>query len=75
MIFELVSRLLAKQLEISPERIGMDTDILLDLGADSLDIVELISALEEELGIIVTDENAGNMTSVRQIVEFAERLK
>ena len=75
MIFSMVRRILAKQLEISPELIEMDTDIIQDLGADSLDIVELITALEEELGIVITDEKAGGLTSVRQIVEFAEGLQ
>ena len=75
MVFETVRRLLSKQLEISPDEIEMDTDILQDLGADSLDIVELIMALEEELGLAVTDEKAGGLTSVRQIVGYLEEIK
>jgi acyl carrier protein len=74
MVFDKVRELLSEQLEISAAEIGMDTDIMEDLGADSLDLVELMMSLEEEYGIVITDETAGDLHTVRQVVEFIERL-
>ena len=74
MIFETVREILAHQLEIEPENIFMSTDILGDLGADSLDVVELIMAIEEEYDVVITDESVGNMTTVGQIVDFLEKI-
>lgn len=72
MIFDKVRALLADQLEISLSDISMDTHILEDLGADSLDIVELVMRLEEEYNILVTDERANSLYTVRQVVDFIE---
>jgi acyl carrier protein len=74
MVFEKVRELLAEQLEIDPEEIDMDTDILDDLGADSLDVVELVMSLEEEFGVVITDEQAGELRTVRQLVDFVDKL-
>jgi acyl carrier protein len=74
MVFEKVRELLAEQLEIDPEEIDMDTDILDDLGADSLDVVELVMSLEEEFGVVITDEHAGELRTVRQLVDFVDKL-
>lgn len=73
MIFETVREILARQLEVRPEDITRDTDIIEDLGADSLDIVELVMTIEEEYDIVITDESVGNMTTVGQIVDFLEK--
>lgn len=72
MIYETVRELLAHQLEIDPAQIGPQTDILEDLGADSLDIVELVMAIEEEYDIVITDERAANVRTVEQLVEMLE---
>ena len=72
-IFETVRSVLARQLEISPELITEDTRILEDLGADSLDVVELIMTLEEHYNIIITNDNANELRSVGQIVDFIEK--
>ena len=72
-IFETVRNVLAKQLEISPDIITEDTRILEDLGADSLDVVELIMTLEEHYNIIITNDNASELKNVGQIVEFIEK--
>ena len=64
MIFETVRELLAHQLEVSTESITPETDIFQDLGADSLDVVELVMSIEEEYDIVITDERAGNVRCV-----------
>ena len=74
MIYDTVRELLARQLEIDPEKISPDTDILEDLGADSLDIVELVMAIEEEYDIVITDERAQNVRTVKQLVELLEAM-
>lgn len=74
MIFETVRELLAYQLEVSPESITPETDIFEDLGADSLAVVELVMSIEEEYDIVITDERAGNVRTVAQVVEMLEDL-
>ena len=73
MIFNKVRSFLASQLEIDPESINEDTDIIDDLGADSLDVVELIMALEEEYGIVITDESIHEMKTAGDIAAFIEK--
>lgn len=73
MIFEKVRELLSKQFEVSEDQITMDTSIVDDLGADSLDVVELIMSLEEEFNIVVTEDAAVGITTVREVVEFLEK--
>ncbi|MCI7622889.1 MAG: acyl carrier protein [Candidatus Limivicinus sp.] len=75
MIFENVRDALAKQFEIDPETITMDTSIVDDLGADSLDVVELIMSLEDMFGISISDDDAAQLDTVRRIVEYLEKLQ
>ena len=75
MIFENVRNALAQQFEVDPESITMDTNLIDDLGADSLDVVELIMSLEDLFGISITDEDAAQLYSVRRIVEYLEKLQ
>ena len=58
----------------SPESITPETDIFEDLGADSLDVVELVMSIEEEYDIVITDERAGNVRTVAQVVEMLNDL-
>lgn len=71
-IFEKVRATLAKQLEIDPELINEDTNIVEDLGVDSLDIVELIMELEETYNIVITNDEAGDLSTVGKIAKFIE---
>ena len=75
MIFENVRDALAKQFEIDPETITMDTSIVDDLGADSLDVVELIMSLADMFGISISDDDASQLDTVRRIVEYLEKLQ
>ena len=74
-MFEKVRDILADQLEINPDAITMETNIMEDLGADSLDVVELIMALESEFGIMINDETAATLVTVSEIVKFLENLE
>ena len=74
MLFEKVRDILAAQLETDPETITLDTNIVDDLDADSLDFVEMITSIEDEFNIVVTDEKVGDFKTVRQVVEFLETL-
>lgn len=75
MIFENVRDSLAQQFEIDPESITMDTNLIDDLGADSLDVVELIMSLEDAYGITISDDDASKLFTVGRIVEYLERLQ
>ena len=75
MIFETVKNALVEQFEIDPDSITLDTNIIDDIGADSLDIVELIMALEDNFGIQISDEDAVNLTTVGKIVDYIEKNK
>ena len=72
-LFETVKKVLAAQLEVDPELITADTDIMDDLGADSLDLVELVMSLEEHYDIVLTDDKTANVRTVGQVVEMLER--
>ena len=75
MIFEKVRDALASQFEVDPEKITLDTNLVDDLGADSLDVVELIMNIEDEFGISISDEDAASLYTVGRIVEFLEKLQ
>ena len=74
MVFEKIKEALVAQFEVDPEKITRSTDIVNDLGADSLDLVELIMSLEEEYGISVTDEAVYEHKTVGEIADFIETL-
>ena len=74
MIFETVRDTLAQQFEIDPNSVSMDTNLIDDIGADSLDIVELIMSLEDSYGVSISDEDATKLVTVRKIVEYLESI-
>lgn len=73
MYFEKVKALIAKELSIDENKITMESKLLEDLGADSLDSVELIMAIEDEFDVQVSDEVAQNIHKVADIVEYLEK--
>ena len=72
MVFENIVKTLAEQFEVEPDGITMKTNLVDDLGADSLDVVELIMSLEEMYGISISDDEAMQLDTVGKIVDFVE---
>ena len=76
MVFEKVRDLLAEALNIDDRsRITLESNIVQDLGADSLDMVELLMSLEDNFGITVPDEVANDLVTVEAIVKYIEANK
>jgi len=71
-----VKAIVAEQLGVKAEQVTLDASFVDDLGADSLDTVELVMALEEEFEIEITDEDAEKITNVQQAIDYInERRK
>jgi acyl carrier protein len=69
-IFESVQNILVEQLGVDADIITMESNFIDDLNADSLDIVELVMAMEQEFGISIPDEEAERIKSVGDAVDF-----
>ena len=65
---------LAKQLRLDPSEINENSNILEDLGADSLDLVEILMTLESEMGIVISDEDALTLKTVGDVAAYLERV-
>ncbi|MBI4208305.1 MAG: acyl carrier protein [Deltaproteobacteria bacterium] len=65
-----VRKIVAKQLGLQEDEITLDKAFIDDLGADSLDIVELVMAMEEEFGIEIPDEEAEKIQTVKDVVDY-----
>ena len=74
-MFDKIAKVLADQLGIDKSKITLESKIVEDLGADSLDVVELLMSLEEEYGITVSDDEAGAIRTVGDIVNLLENKK
>lgn len=72
MLLDKIKSLLSNQLGIKEDKIKLESRILEDLGADSLDLVELLMALEDEFNVVVSDEEALKLKTVGDIVEIIE---
>jgi acyl carrier protein len=70
--FERVKKVLVDQLDVSPDEITPAASIVDDLGADSLDVVEIVMGLEEEFDVEIPDEDAEKITTVQQIIDYVE---
>ena len=75
MVFETVRDIIIEQLHCSEDEIKMETNLMKDLEADSLDAVEIIMAIEEEYDIEVPDEEAEQFVTVADLVGFVEANK
>ncbi|NLG53103.1 MAG: acyl carrier protein [Clostridiales bacterium] len=72
MVLDKIKEILEAQLDIEPDNISESTNIADDLGADSLDIVELIMSVEEEFQITISDEDAQKFKTVGDVVSYIE---
>ena len=72
MIFDEIKDILAEQLDVNPDTIEMSSDLLSDLGADSLDAIDIVMSIEDQYGIEVPDSVIENMKTVEDIVNFIE---
>lgn len=75
MDFEKIRELLSLQLNLKPELIKRESRIVDDLGADSLDVVELLMTLEDEFGVTVSDEEAVKIKTVDDIINIVGKDK
>ena len=74
MVFDKLCEFLSNQLGIDPEEIRPESNVIEDLGADSLDLVEMLTEMESEYDIIITDERVRELTTVGEIASFLEEL-
>lgn len=72
MVFEKVKETLCEQLDVEEDKVTLEASIIDDLGADSLDVVDLIMSLEEEFEIEIPDEDVEHMKTVGDIVKYVE---
>ncbi len=73
-MFEKIKAIIVEELGIDPEDVRPESNFVDDLGADSLDIVELVMALEDAFDITVSDEQAQTLKTVGDVVAFIEKL-
>ncbi|HSG40973.1 MAG TPA: acyl carrier protein [Thermoanaerobaculia bacterium] len=71
-VAEKVKSIIVEQLGVDEEEVTLEASFTEDLGADSLDIVELVMAFEEEFGIEIPDEEAEKISNVRDAVEYIQ---
>ncbi|MCL6448419.1 MAG: acyl carrier protein [Armatimonadetes bacterium] len=71
-VFEKVKAIIVEQLGVDEDEVTMDASFIEDLGADSLDIVELVMALEEEFDLVIPDEDAEKIRTVGQAVKYLQ---
>ena len=69
-LFEAIKKIIVDQLGVEESLVNMESSFIEDLGADSLEIVDLIMAFESDFGITIPDEDAENLTTVQSAVEY-----
>ncbi|MBO5542486.1 MAG: acyl carrier protein [Acholeplasmatales bacterium] len=71
-VFEEVKKIIVSELNCKPEQVTLDVNLKDDLGADSIDAVQIVMDIEDTFGIIVDEDNAQSMLTVKNIVEYIE---
>ncbi len=72
MIFDEIKEIIVDELNISPEKITLEANLAEDLGADSLDAVEVIMDIEDKYGVKIDDETAKSLKTVKDLVDYIE---
>lgn len=75
MVFEKVKEILCNQLDLDEDKVTMEASISDDLGADSLDVVDLLMSLEDEFDIEIPDDEIENVKTVGDLVKFIESVQ
>ncbi|ACM93685.1 acyl carrier protein [Nautilia profundicola AmH] len=74
-LFDEVKEVIVEQLNVAPEEVKPEAKFVEDLGADSLDVVEMIMALEEKFEIEIPDSEAEKIQTVQDVIDFIEKAK
>lgn len=72
MVFDKIREIIVEQLDVEEEKVTAEASITEDLGADSLDVVDLVMSIEESFDIEIPDEEVENIKTVGDIVKFIE---
>ena len=73
-IFEDVRDVVVEQLSVAPDAVKLESKFIEDLGADSLDVVELVMALEEKFEVEIPDSDAEKLITINDVVSYIEKL-
>ncbi|WP_297191909.1 acyl carrier protein [uncultured Campylobacter sp.] len=73
--FEDVKAVVVEQLSVEADSVKMESKIIEDLGADSLDVVELVMALEEKFGVEIPDSEAEKLLTIKDVVDYIEKIQ
>ncbi len=73
-MYEEVKTILARQLRIAPERVTLDAQIRKDIGADSVDILQLLMRLEDDYGVVIPDQALAKFETVNDVVTYLDNL-
>lgn len=74
-LFDEIKEVIVKELSVEADKVTLEAEFVKDLNADSLDVVELIMALEEKFGVNIPDEEANKIQKVGDVVAFIEAHK
>ena len=72
MVFERIREIICDQLDLEEDNVTMDSDIMEDFEADSLDVVDLVMSIEDEFGLEVPDDQIENFRTVGDVVRYIE---
>jgi acyl carrier protein len=75
MTFEKIKEIIVEQLDVDADMVQLDTNLMKDLEADSLDAVEIILGIEEEFDLEIPDEEAEKFETVQDLVDYVESQK
>ncbi len=73
MVFDKVKEIIVNELQVEEEKVTLEANLKEDLGADSIDAVEVIMALEDEFGVHIDDDAATKISTVKDLVDYIEK--